>query len=67
MIGLLLLFFIVLPEIDVVQGAATFSCVCLVPSIFGTYLNTKKIIHIIENIFFFFIILIVQLNFFFIQ
>ncbi|XP_058798456.1 chitin synthase chs-2-like [Phymastichus coffea] len=33
--GVLLLFFVVLPNLDAVQGAVTFSCACLVPSILG--------------------------------
>lgn len=41
-IGLVLFFFIVLPEIDSVKGAMLTNCVCVVPGILGLLSRTSK-------------------------
>lgn len=39
-IGLTLLFFVVLPELDVVKGAMLTNCVCFIPSVLCEYFIT---------------------------
>ena len=42
-VGLALLFFVVLPELDVVKGAMLTNCLCFIPAVLGEKLNLFNI------------------------